>query len=138
MSMAKSIECKSCGNVYSSTEEKCPYCGAVNIEREAPVAQNPQPQPQYQQQPQQQYQQPQPQVIYVQQPAQPQGNLGKGPLDKTTAILLCLFLGFFGAHKFYEGKMGAGILYLFTGGIFFFGVFFDLIALLGKPSKYYV
>ncbi len=32
--------------------------------------------------------------------------------DATVAILLALFLGGFGAHKFYLGKTGAGILYL--------------------------
>lgn len=38
--------------------------------------------------------------------------------NKWIALLLCLFLGCFGAHKFYEGKIGMGVLYLFTGGIF--------------------
>ena len=60
------------------------------------------------------------------------------PKNKTIAILLCLFLGFFGAHKFYEGKVGMGVLYFFTLGLFFIGVVIDLIALLGKPSRYYV
>ncbi len=32
--------------------------------------------------------------------------------SKTTAILLTLFLGGFGAHKFYLGQTGLGILYL--------------------------
>lgn len=31
--------------------------------------------------------------------------------DKTTAILLALFLGGFGAHKFYLGQIGLGVLY---------------------------
>lgn len=47
--------------------------------------------------------------------------------DRKVAILLCLFLGVFGAHHFYEGRMGKGILYLFTLGLFGFGVLFDLI-----------
>ena len=34
---------------------------------------------------------------------------------RTTAILLCLFLGGFGAHRFYLGETGKGILYIFTG-----------------------
>jgi len=50
-----------------------------------------------------------------------------GVKNKTTAILLCLFLGGLGAHKFYEGKMGMGILYLFTWGLFGIGVLVDLI-----------
>jgi TM2 domain-containing membrane protein YozV len=40
--------------------------------------------------------------------------------DKTIlpAFLLCFFLGWAGAHRFYAGKIGTGILMLFTGGVF--------------------
>lgn len=58
--------------------------------------------------------------------------------NKWVAILLCVFLGYFGAHKFYEGKRGRGMLYLFTFGLFFIGVIIDFFALLGKPNPYYV
>ena len=59
--------------------------------------------------------------------------------DGTIAFLLCLFAGFFGAHKFYEGKALTGLLYFFTGGLFFIGWIADCIALLGKiGKKYYV
>lgn len=54
--------------------------------------------------------------------------------DKSVALILCLLLGFFGAHKFYEGKTGMGILYLFTAGLFGIGWFIDLIVLLTKPA----
>lgn len=60
------------------------------------------------------------------------------PKNKWTALLLCLFLGVFGGHKFYEGKTGMGILYLCTGGLCLIGVVIDLITILGKPSIYYV
>jgi len=33
--------------------------------------------------------------------------------------LLWFFLGLLGVHKFYLGKIGWGILYIFTRGIFF-------------------
>ncbi|MDD3114217.1 MAG: TM2 domain-containing protein [Anaerovibrio sp.] len=33
-------------------------------------------------------------------------------VNKTVYILLALFLGGFGAHKFYTGRIGLGILYL--------------------------
>ncbi len=62
----------------------------------------------------------------------------KKPLSKWVAFFLCLFLGAIGAHKFYEGKNGLGILYLFTGGLLFVGVVVDLISLLFKPNHYYV
>lgn len=58
--------------------------------------------------------------------------------SKWTAFFLCLFLGYIGAHKFYEGKTGMGILYLFTGGIFGIGWIIDCISLLFKPNPYYV
>ena len=54
------------------------------------------------------------------------------------ALLLCIFLGEFGAHKFYEGKIGMGILYLCTCGLCGIGWIIDIIALIGKPNPYYV
>lgn len=60
------------------------------------------------------------------------------PKNKWIALLLCFFLGFLGAHKFYEEKAGMGILYLFTMGLFGIGVIIDFIALLFKTNPYYV
>lgn len=60
------------------------------------------------------------------------------PKNKWVAILLCLFLGVLGGHKFYEGKVGMGILYCLTGGLFAIGIIVDLITLLLKPNPYYV
>lgn len=64
--------------------------------------------------------------------------VGRKVKNKWIAILLCIFLGCFGAHKFYEGKNGMGILYLFTMGILGIGVIIDFIVLLFKPNPYYV
>jgi hypothetical protein len=50
--------------------------------------------------------------------------------DRSIAILLCLFLGWGGFHRFYTGKVGTGLLWFFTGGFFFFGWAFDLLFLL--------
>ncbi len=58
--------------------------------------------------------------------------------DKWVALILCIFLGFFGAHKFYEGKTGMGILYLFTMGLFGIGWIIDIISIAMKPNPYYV
>ena len=58
--------------------------------------------------------------------------------NKWVSLFLCLFLGMVGAHKFYEGKTGMGILYLFTGGLCGVGVLIDLIIILTKPNPYYV
>ena len=62
---------------------------------------------------------------------------GKRPISKWTAFWLCLFLGYFGVHKFYEGKIGWGLLYLFTGGLGGIGWLIDIIAILGKTDPYY-
>lgn len=63
--------------------------------------------------------------------------INKKPLNKWVALLLCVFLGWFGGHKFYEGKAGMGVLYLFTMGLFGIGVFIDFFAILCKPVNYY-
>lgn len=47
--------------------------------------------------------------------------------SKKTALILCVFGGFFGIHQFYVGKIGSGILYLFTGGLFMFGWIVDIV-----------
>ena len=63
------------------------------------------------------------------------GGIGR-PKNKWVALALCIFT-FFG-HKFYEGKIGMGIIYLFTCGLFGVGWIIDIISLLGKPNPYYV
>ena len=69
-------------------------------------------------------------------------NAGGGPMgrpkNKWVALCLCIFLGMLGAHKFYEGRVGMGILYLFTGGLFTIGIIIDVISILAKPNPYYV
>lgn len=66
------------------------------------------------------------------------GNVGRKQCDKWVALLLCIFLGFLGGHKFYEGKGGMGVLYIFTCGLFGIGIIVDLISILCKPNPYYV
>ena len=56
---------------------------------------------------------------------------------KWVSFFLCLFLGVLGAHKFYEGRILLGVLYLFTGGLFGIGIIVDLIILFFKPNPYH-
>lgn len=49
--------------------------------------------------------------------------------NKWVAFFLCLFLGKFGIHKFYEGKVLLGIVYLCTGGLFGVGWIIDIVIL---------
>lgn len=55
---------------------------------------------------------------------------------KLAALLLCLFLGGLGIHRFYVGKVGTGILQIVTiGGFFGIWVLIDLIMIIaGKFS----
>ena len=52
------------------------------------------------------------------------------------AYLLWFFLGLIGVHKFYVGKIGMGILYIITGGIFLIGWLIDLFTLPSQVRKY--
>ncbi len=58
--------------------------------------------------------------------------------NKWLALLLCLFFGVFGVHRFYEGKIGTGIIWLLTFGLGGIGCIIDFIILLFKPNPYYV
>ena len=40
----------------------------------------------------------------------------KSEKDWLTTLLLCIFLGGIGVHRFYVGKIGTGILQLLTAG----------------------
>ncbi|WP_461452564.1 NINE protein [Mucilaginibacter sp.] len=56
--------------------------------------------------------------------------------SKSTAYILWFFLGPFGAHKFYLNKVGMGILYFFTFGIFGIGWIIDLFTLGNQVDIY--
>lgn len=47
--------------------------------------------------------------------------------SRLTALLLCLFLGGFGAHRFYAGRIISGLFWLLTGGLFGIGALVDFI-----------
>jgi len=61
--------------------------------------------------------------------------IGYARKSRWVAFFLCLFLGYFGAHKFYVGKVGAGFIYLFTVGLFGIGWAMDTIVLLFGGSR---
>lgn len=49
------------------------------------------------------------------------------PRSRLAALLLVFFVGVFGAHRFYVGKIGTGLLMLFTIGGFGIWSLIDLI-----------
>ena len=113
------MNCPQCGAPIEPNVSKCKYCGEAFQQASAPQAQ-----PQYQQQYQQpQFQQPPynqvpyNQVPYNQVPyQQPMAYNGINPAwpikSKAAAGVLGILLGGIGAHKFYLGKIGMGIVYL--------------------------
>ena len=49
------------------------------------------------------------------------------------SLLLCIFFGYLGIHRFYVGKVGTGLLMLFTAGLGGVWVIIDIIIIiLGK------
>ena len=111
--------CKHCGEKIAKEAVICPKCGC-QVEQQAQAAPN----------------------IVINNSNQNQVNAVGGaygsPKNKWVALLLWFFLGYVGAHKFYEGKIGMGILYIFTCGFFGIGYFIDFFALLFKKNPYYV
>ena len=55
---------------------------------------------------------------------------GKSDKSNVVALLLCFFLGFLGAHRFYVGKIGTGIVQLLTFGGLGIWAFIDFIIII--------
>ena len=52
-----------------------------------------------------------------------------GPHEYSLAWILLVFLGIFGIHRFYQGKIISGLIYLLTAGVFGIGYVYDLLTL---------
>lgn len=55
--------------------------------------------------------------------------------NKTTALVLCVLLGYLGIHHFYVNRNKMGILYLFTCGLFGVGWIIDILLILINQFK---
>lgn len=54
----------------------------------------------------------------------------KKTFNRWVLALICFFLGALGVHRFMVGKIGTGVLYLLTVGLFGIGVLVDFILIL--------
>jgi restriction system protein len=61
--------------------------------------------------------------------------IDRSPKNKWVTFSLCLLLGIMGAHYFYVGRFGKGLLYLCTVGLFCFGWISDIFTILGGGFK---
>lgn len=87
------INCSECGHQVSDKAKTCPNCGCpIEIQLPPPIPEQGQPQ----------------------QAPQQIGVFDNSPSGKCrgVAALFAFFLGGFGVHYFYVGKIGAGILFL--------------------------
>ena len=46
------------------------------------------------------------------------------------SLVLCIFWGYLGIHRFYLGRWGTGLLWLFTGGLLGIGWVVDIILII--------
>jgi TM2 domain-containing membrane protein YozV len=60
---------------------------------------------------------------------QADARFASGPCDYSVAWILLTFLGAFGIHRFYMGKVVTGLIWMFTGGLFLVGWLYDFCTL---------
>lgn len=109
------MTCERCGAPHHPDSQQCAYCGGFlpAARRQAQPPPQPAPQP----------------IIYnIYQAHSPQPLIS--PKSRWAALILCWFCGFLGVHRFYVGKIGTGLLYLFTGGFLGVGVVVDFLVIL--------
>lgn len=98
--------CSNCGEVIDQRAEICPKCGVRQI-----------------------YQRP----IYNS--TQGEYDPTKSEKDWLTTLLLCIFLGYLGIHRFYTNNTGIGVAQLLTGGGCGVWALIDLILLITGSYK---
>ncbi|MBM3332194.1 TM2 domain-containing protein [candidate division WOR-3 bacterium] len=105
--------CPKCGADADDGAEKCFYCGTKLPRRGATADQTRAPA-----------------TASVARPAQQLSHC-----SRQKAMLLCLFLGWTGAHRFYVGKSNSGRLWAMTLGVLGVGWLVDTVAIAAGSFK---
>lgn len=120
------FNCDSCGSKqYTKTKNgyKCKYCGSVQdviTKEDIKIETNDESKNEF-----------------IFKPGKDAGfaDFMKKQAKKTLILLLiCIFAGAYGIHKFIEHKIILGIVYIFTFGLFGIGLFIDVVKLAIKLS----
>ena len=116
------MKCRNCGANVSEEMIKCSYCGSF-----LPRRAQPQPEPQTTPPPQEIIHR----VVHTWEGADKAAYYRRtSDKSKWMAFILCFIGGNFGLHRFYARRIGTGILYLFTFGVFGIGWVIDLLLIL--------
>lgn len=103
------MKCEYCGAPLLKSTKICPYCKQVNDEyEEKPLVKLKE-------------------TLYKEKEDNNASNKKSLLAKKIISLILCITLGYFGVHKFFEGKIGMGMLYILTCGFFGIGVIIDSI-----------
>lgn len=124
------MKCPNCGGENDSSRTKCMYCDKELPKKESTIVQN---------------------ITYnvtnnnanhtnvtsFHSASQPSIILGttESSKSKMIALILCIFFGYFGVHYFYVGKVGKGVVYVFTVGLFGIGWIVDIFRILGGSFR---
>ena len=127
--------CANCGSEVSEKSRFCEYCGTEmyslgskadsSYSKQAYSAKPPPSSTQYTSSVE----------IKVTQPKYDQYDYPVSRKSRTITLILWVFLGAIGAHYFYAGRIGMGILWLLTGGFFGIGLVIDIILILTGSFK---
>lgn len=114
--------CKNCNTQISDDAKFCELCGKEQTEQSTGNI----------------YTESQPQPIIINNnitalSSTNQDNIS--PKSQMVDLILCIFLGLIGIHKFYEGKPFKGIIYMFTCGLFGIGWIADIITIACGNAK---
>ena len=104
-------KCEYCGSYVPDNRNKCEACGAWCVDSEKPENADAAKSAS---------------VADKINAAADKIKLSNGAVHASTVFILCLLLGYFGIHRFIQGKIFTGFVWLFTGGLFFLGYIFDV------------